>query len=410
MNELFHLPNDKKPIPLYKQRNPSSVQLNGASILGDNLRDFKRDMEITKMNSFNSNITLTNPTSNSNYSQNARKLPSIAPVHHTSSFPLTPLKQLPHNNSASNITGTSRVSSIPLSQYTELSSEISKLKSAQSELQHKLQENESRLNEVIVSFNNYTQLSEQSAQTIHNIQSSVESFISKQELLELKNALFTISKTNENNIHDLFLKMSTLNMHINELTQDNETYKKYVNDTIQHIYTDTMQSRFAHQNELFKLEENKEMKLLLQVNQMKNSICNVERSIRDESELRKQMVDNIRNDISNLIKQQDEKFKQLQSNVKDTENNVAKSNKECLGSLNELVEKNKEYYESELNTVRSIIETGLSKLNFKLENDNQIYKDNLTKIKHSIYAQKNKINEIDDCLKDTIQLFQKSVH
>jgi hypothetical protein len=171
-----------------------------------------------------------------------------------------------------------------------------------------------------------------------------------------------------------------------------------------------MQSRFAQQNEMLKLEENKEMKLLMQVNQMKDNINNVERSIREECELRKQIAENMCNDISNAVKQMDEKVRQVQVNVKEIENNVYKGNKECMGVINEMVGKNKEYYECELNNVRSIIESGLSKINFKLENDNQVYKDNLMKIKHTLYAQKNKINEIDDCMKDAIQMFQKSLH
>ena len=171
-----------------------------------------------------------------------------------------------------------------------------------------------------------------------------------------------------------------------------------------------MQSRFAQQNKLLKVEENKEMKLLMQVNQMKNNINNVERCLHEECELRKQITENIRNDISNAIKQMDEKVRQVQVSVKEIENNVYKGNKECMATINEMVGKNKEYYECELNSVRLIIESGLSQINFKLENDNQVYKDNLIKIKHMLYTQKNKINEIDDCLKDAIYMFQKSEH
>ena len=250
MNEIFNH-KEKKSVPLYKQRNVSSASssshLNGAAvILGDNIRDFKRDIEITKMNNnYNSNITFTNPNnnnSNSNYSHiNIRKLPTIPTIPQPSttthynhpSFHLTPLKQLSHTNSASNIKSNNHNMNITSSsQYNELLSEIHKLKSTQSELQHKLQNNETRLTEMIISFNNYIQLNEQSTQTIHNIQTKIDTFISQQDLLELKNTLYTITKSNETTLHDLSLKVSALNIHINELTQDNETYKKYINDTI----------------------------------------------------------------------------------------------------------------------------------------------------------------------------------
>ena len=71
----------------------------------------------------------------------------------------------------------------------------------------------------------------------------------------MKNTLYTINKSNETTLHDLSLKVSALNIHINELTQDNETYKKYINDTIHRIHCNAMQSRFAQQNELLKLED-----------------------------------------------------------------------------------------------------------------------------------------------------------
>ena len=152
--------------------------------------------------------------------------PSTTTTHynHPSSFHLTPLKQLSHINSASNIKSNNN-NNIPSSQYNELLSEIHKLKSTQSELQHKLQDNETRLTEMIIAFNNYIQLNEQSTQTIHNIQTKIDTFISQQDFLELKNTLYTINKTNETTLHDLSLKVSTLNIQING--------------------TDAMQSRFA---------------------------------------------------------------------------------------------------------------------------------------------------------------------
>ena len=84
---------------------------------------------------------------------------------------------------------------------------------------------------MIIAFNNYIQLNEQSTQTIHNIQTKIDTFISQQDFLEMKNTLYTINKTNETTLHDLSLRVSTLNIQIN--------------DTIQHIHNDAMQSRFA---------------------------------------------------------------------------------------------------------------------------------------------------------------------
>ena len=47
---------------------------------------------------------------------------------------------------------------------------------------------------MIISFNNYIQLNEQSAQTIHSIQTKIDTFISQ---------LYTITKTKEITLHEL---------------------------------------------------------------------------------------------------------------------------------------------------------------------------------------------------------------
>ena len=93
---------------------------------------------------------------------NIRKLPTIPTIpqptttthYNHPSFHLTPLKQLSHTNSASNIKNNNNHNmNIPSSQYNELLSEIHKLKSKQSEIQHKLQDNETRLTEIITVYN-----------------------------------------------------------------------------------------------------------------------------------------------------------------------------------------------------------------------------------------------------------------
>ena len=84
-----------------QQRNLNGTALNGAFILGDNFRDFKRDLEVGKMNSFSN--TQNQPNFNDTFSQQQQQLkPTISDKPRTP-FTYTPIRQLSQNSSSTTL-------------------------------------------------------------------------------------------------------------------------------------------------------------------------------------------------------------------------------------------------------------------------------------------------------------------
>jgi hypothetical protein len=457
-----------------QQRNPNGTALNGAFILGDNFRDFKRDLEVGKMNSFSN--TQNQPNFNDTFSQQQQQIkPTISDKPRTP-FTYTPIRQLSQNSSSTTLSTPpytkivqsnqqqqqhlqqqqhyqqqqqpsypnntiQSYSNIPtpptvtLQQFNELSHEIHELKmvltkslQTQNEMQnkiieynkliaeqekvirmsnYKLNEHDSKLTEILLSFNNYLQINEKSSTTINEVQKKLDNCINKTELTDLRSTVYTLNKNNETNINELSNSITTLNLKINEFSQENETYQKFTLEKIQNVQKDAMESRLEQQNELIKLEESKEARLTAQFNQLRNNIGLVEKNLQEETEFRKKMIDTLREEVLESFQRHEEKFKKAEKIMLETENNIITVNKDFMTTVNELISKNNEKYEMELRAIRSIIEAGLTKANMKLENEIKTNEQNLIQVKSDMFEQKTQITEIDNFIKDTIQNMEK---
>ena len=447
-----------------QQRNPTGTALNGAFILGDNFRDFKRDLEVGKMNNFS--VPQSQANLNDTFSQQQLR-PALSDKPRTP-FTYTPIRQLSQNTSSTTLSTPppytkivqpnqqqqqqyqqqqqsyrndtiqrypSPAPTVTLQQFNELSQEIRELKmvlskslQTQNEMQnkiieynkliaeqekvirmsnYKLNEHDSKLTEILLSFNNYLQINEKSSTTINEVQKKLDNCISKAELTDLRSTVYTLNKNNETNINELSSSITTLNLKINEFSQENETYQKFTLEKIQNVQKDAMESRLEQQNELIKLEESKEARLTAQFNQLRNNIGMVEKNLQEESDYRKKMIDTLREEVLESFQRHEEKFKKAEKIMLETESNIITVNKDFMTTVNELISKNNEKYEMELRTIRSLIEAGLTKANMKLENEIKANEQNLNQVKSDMFEQKTRITEIDNFIKDTIQNMEK---
>ena len=447
-----------------QQRNPTGTALNGAFILGDNFRDFKRDLEVGKMNNFS--VPQSQANLNDTFSQQQLR-PALSDKPRTP-FTYTPIRQLSQNTSSTTLSTPppytkivqpnqqqqqqyqqqqqsyrndtiqrypSPAPTVTLQQFNELSQEIRELKmvlskslQTQNEMQnkiieynkliaeqekvirmsnYKLNEHDSKLTEILLSFNNYLQINEKSSTTINEVQKKLDNCISKAELTDLRSTVYTLNKNNETNINELSSSITTLNLKINEFSQENETYQKFTLEKIQNVQKDAMESRLEQQNELIKLEESKEARLTAQFNQLRNNIGMVEKNLQEESDYRKKMIDTLREEVLESFQRHEEKFKKAEKIMLETESNIITVNKDFMTTVNELISKNNEKYEMELRTIRSLIEAGLTKANMKLENEIKANEQNLNQVKSDMFEQKTRITEIDNFSKDTIQNMEK---
>ena len=430
-------------------------------IAGDNIRDYKKYLEIQKMNNGannnnfsnqnNNNIINNNLNGNNPTNQNQVNNPMNITANSNNSrvpFVITPMKRPPTGDSSQNTRLNNRTMSqtannINLNEqfilddnnnnnndnnhiYQEINNlkiMISKSMKNQNEMQNKiieynkiineqeniirlnnlkLNEHDNKLTEILLSFNNYIQLNEKTSMIINDFQKKVDNCVNNTDFTDLKSTMYNLNKMNESKINEISSIYEDMNNKLTEMGKENENYQKFTLEKLKTIQKDSMETRLQQQNELIKMEDSKENRINAQFNQIKNLLTLSDKNIKEETEFRKNMINDLRNEILNIFAQKDDQICKLEKTQLETEKNLISLNKDYITSFNELINKHNEKYNFELKSIRSLIEAGLTKVDIKMDKDLKIYEENLTILKSNILEQKTNIANLDTFIKDSI--------
>ena len=427
------------------------------NILGDNIRDYKKFLEIEKMNRDTGNsLSLTNG-SNTNNNLNNTNLSSFSSTTNSSrvpftytpmrkgdssnNLPITPIQNTNLNRPLSNNqmnyyqnnnnfqqNNLNNFGSDVYKEIQNLKNLISKSFQNQSEMQEKiieynkiiaeqekiirinnikLNEHDSKLTEILLSFNNYLQLNEKSSTIVNEVQKRLEECVKNLDFNELKGTVYTFNKNNENKINELFHSLGDLNLKMTEMGKENEQYQKFTLDKIKTVQTEAVESRLQQQNELIKLDESKENRINAQFAQVKNMVEVTNKNLNEESEYRKKMINDVRNEFLQIFSKQDEQMTKLEKTQLETEKNLISLNKDYMKTFNDLISKHNEKYNLEFKSIRSLLEAGLSKVETKISNNNKIYDETFTALKDNIQEQKTHLSDFENFVKDSINGIEK---
>ena len=449
-------------------------------VTGDNFRDYKKFLEIQKMNNGANNFTNTNSNNNTNNNLNLNGInlntlninqqtnSNNNPMNTTTNsnnnrvpFVYTPMKRPPtgdntqntrirtnilDNNSYTNLNRPSSQSSNynnNLNNLEEINSntnntssnnqiyhEINNLKMMlsksmqnQNEMQNKiieynkiineqeniirlnnlkLNEHDNKLTEILLSFNNYLQLNEKTSVIIGDVQKKMDTFVNNTEFTDLKSTMYNLNKANESKINEMSSIYEDMSNKLNEMGKENENYQKFTLEKLKTIQKDSMDTRIQQQNELIKMEDSKEKRINAQFSQIKNLLSLTDKNLKEETEFRKNMINDLRNEVLNIFAQKDDQICKLEKTQLETEKNLISLNKDYITSFNELINKHNEKYNYELKSIRSLIEAGLTKVDTKMEKDLKVYEENLTILKSNILEQKTNIANLDTFIRDSL--------
>ena len=266
----------------------------------------------------------------------------------------------------------------------------------------KLDEHDNKLTEILLSFNNYLQLNEKTSSVVGDMQKKIENCVNNNDLLDLKTTMYNLNKSNEDKINEINNIYESMNNKLSEMGKENETYQKFTLEKIKAIQKDSMDTRLQQQNELIKMEDSKENRINAQFTQLKNLISLNDNNLKEESEFRKNMITDLRNEMLEIFSKKDEQLCKLEKTQLETEKNLISLNKDYITSFNDLINKNNEKYNFELKSIRSLVEGGLTKVDLKMEKDLKIYEENLTILKSNILEQKTNLSNLDTFLKESI--------
>ena len=431
-------------------------------IAGDNIRDYKKYLEIQKMNNGANSNNFTNQNNNNIINNNLNGNNSTNQVNNPMNitansnnnrvpFVITPMKRPPTGDSSQNTRLNNRTMSqtsnnINLNEklilddnnnnnnnnmdnnhiYQEINNlkiMISKSLKNQNEMQNKiieynkiineqeniirlnnlkLNEHDNKLTEILLSFNNYIQLNEKTSIIINDFQKKIDNCVNNTDFTDLKSTMYNLNKMNESKINEMSNIYEDMNNKLSEMGKENENYQKFTLEKLKTIQKDSMETRLQQQNELIKMEDSKENRINAQFNQIKSLLSLSDKNIKEETEFRKNMINDLRNEILNIFAQKDDQICKLEKTQLETEKNLISLNKDYITSFNELINKHNEKYNFELKSIRSLIEAGLTKVDIKMEKDLKVYEENLTILKSNILEQKTNIANLDTFIKDSI--------
>lgn len=412
-----------------------TISNNGAHILGDNYRDYKRYLEIEKMNTnsqFQKPPTPMQTIQSDGFQQQRTPFnyasmkrsetpnqPSHQPTPLARPYSQTALNgqmQLSNDDVYNEIKQIKAMLAKSFDNQNEMQSKIIEYNKIISEQENiirlnniKLNEHDNKLTEILLSFNNYLQLNDKSTTIINEVQKRIDACIGREEYNDLKSTVYNLNKGNESKINEIYHTCDEIKMNFAEMSKENETYQKFTLEKIKNVQKEAMESRLQQQNDLIKMDESKESRLTAQFNQINNTIALVDKNLKEESDFRKKMVDNLRNDILQIFSKNDEKFQKLEKTQLETEKNLIFLNKDYMTTFNDLISKHNEKYDIELKAIRSIIEAGLTKVDLKLDKDNKAYEENLSAMKASILEQKSHVNEVETFVKESINTIENKL-
>ena len=252
----------------------------------------------------------------------------------------------------------------------------------------KLNEHDNKLTEILVSFNNFLQFNEKSAMIVSDIQKKMENFVKIEDFSNLKNIVTTLIKNNENKFNEIHDNIEDIKLNVIENKKEHDTYQKYSLEKISTLQNDFLNNKLEQQNELIKFQDTRNESYKIQIAQIKSQIKSNEDYIKNEIDKRKDMLNELREEILTIFNKKDEQIANLEKSQLINEDNMMKLNREFVQTLNELINKSNQKHDFEIKSIRSLIEATIEK---NEQNLNKMIGDE----KEKISILDNKLNEFN---------------
>ena len=431
-------------------------------VTGDSYRDYKKYLEIQKMNNpssgntnttfnniLNSNSNLNNPLSNTlqrqtpsiyaqytrtnslsrpkstlnvtaNLAQNQQEESSLINITGNMNLPSIKLKTINNsdknslytistNNNGKEIDNLKILLSKSLQNQNEMKNQIieyNKIISSQENIIRlnniKLNEHDNKLTEILVSFTNFLQYNEKSASIIGDIQKKMENLVKNDDFSNLKNNIISQNSNNEKKFNEINNIIEEIKLNILENKKENDAYQKYSLDKLSTIQNDFLNNKLEQQNELIKFEDTRNENLKRQMSLIKSQIKNNEHFLKEEIDKRKNMINELREEILSIFNKKDEQISNLEKNQLINEDNLMKLNKEFIQSLNDLINKSNQKHDYEIKTIRSLIEASVLKNEKNLEKMIGDEKERISNLENNLNEFTFNFNNLDKFAKESI--------
>ncbi len=273
----------------------------------------------------------------------------------------------------------------------------------------KLNEHDSKLTEILITFNNFMNFNEKTNMIIKELTNKYEDSVKKNDFNDLKMNLFTLNKTNEVKIAEASSKIGDINFNYEELKKEQGIFQKYTLEKLTNYQNENMESRIQQQQQLIKLEETRENKFNQQVEQIKIMIRNQDQNFITENSYRKSAMDNNKNELTLMINQSEEKLNLIQKSSLEMEKKILNFSKEYISIFRDLISQNNENYEIEIKSLKNILTNNIIKADKKAEESISKIANQLNNLSEIFDKNRNSIVNIENIIKDKVSYYEKSL-
>ena len=268
----------------------------------------------------------------------------------------------------------------------------------------KINDQDTKLTNILMSFNNYLKFQEKTTGIINDCQNKIEnSLLPINVFNEFQNNILSNNENVNDKIATLFNLHDKNNTFINGVKQESGNFQEFTLGKIKFIEDklDNAISEIKTENLNFikKQTENLNQK----INQVKKLTELVENNLNEEVKNRKLQNEKFYNDIYKLLAIYDEKFKKVEKDGLETEKNLIAMIKDYVKTLKDLMNKNQENNNTEFKSIRSIIEGGFIKVENEANKEYASIKENFSLLKSDINENRTIIDELESYLKDSIK-------
>ena len=273
----------------------------------------------------------------------------------------------------------------------------------------KLNEHDSKLTEILVTFNNFMNFNEKTNKIIKELTAKYDDSAKKSEFSDLKMNLYNLNKNNEIKIQESNGKVEDINLKYEELKKEQDIFQKYTLEKLKNYQNENMENRIQQQQHLIKLEESRENKFLQQIEQIKILIKNLEQNFNTENTYRKSAMDNNKTEGIQLIKQTEEKMTLLEKSSLEMEKKILNFSKDYISTFHELIAQNNQNFDIEIKSLKNIFTNNLIKYDKKSEENLGNLSNQMKTLSEINEYNKACIDNVELTIKDKISSYDKNL-
>jgi hypothetical protein len=267
----------------------------------------------------------------------------------------------------------------------------------------KLNEHDSKLTEILFTFNNYLNLNDKSTKMLNDLTLKYEDCVKRNDYNEFKTNIYTLNKHNEIKISENLAKIEELQMKTNELSREQDTFQKYTLEKLKLYKDENIEYRFQQQQQIIKLEEAKEIKLNQHFEQIRGIIKLLEKTISDETMFRKAMIENTKLDLLQLYNKTEEKLQILEKNALETEHKIINYSKDYVTTFQELIQQYNQKFDIDIKSLQTVLTSSYSKIDEKIDDNRKMIDSYVHDFRVFSGEMRNNYGNLEVTIKDALE-------